>query len=170
MEIITLAQYPATKFDAGSKVEFTIKNFGIKTNGSLSGLNGVIKFDPENLETSFFKVTVDSKSINTNNNLRDNHLKKSEYFDVEKFKTIEFKSTKLTKTSLPGRYNTTGVLTIKGVSKQISFDFVVNEKQGLEVFEGEFEINRRDFGIGGSSMTLADNLQVHLSVIVLKQQ
>ena len=75
--------------DAGSSVHFVIKNFGVKTGGDFKGLKGVIKFDPASLATSFFDVTVDVNTINTDNNMRDDHLKESEYFDVAKYKTIK---------------------------------------------------------------------------------
>jgi polyisoprenoid-binding protein YceI len=55
-------------------------------------------------------------------------------------------------------------ITIKGVTKPVEFGFGATPKNGGYAFDGEFTINRRDFGVGGSSISLSDNLTVALSV------
>jgi polyisoprenoid-binding protein YceI len=159
------AQRSLTPVDAGSKVHFVIKNFSIKTGGDFSGLKGLIKFDPDHFATSSFDVSVDAKTVDTDNGSRDNHLRKEEYFDAEKYPTINFKSTKVTRSSKAGRFFVFGNLTIKGVTKPIQFPFGVQPKDGGYVFDGEFQVNRRDFGVGGSSISLADKLTVSLWVL-----
>src|SRR5258706_4533080 len=71
--------------DEGSKVKFVIKNFGINTGGTFNGLDGAVIFDPANLANAPFEVSVDAKTVDTDVESRDNHLRKEEYFDVEKF-------------------------------------------------------------------------------------
>ncbi len=159
------AQRVLSPIDGSSKVHFVIKNFGIKTGGDFKGLKGTIKFLPANLAASAFDVTVDAATINTDNESRDEHLKKDEYFDVTAHKTIEFKSTKITLSSTAGRYYMFGNLTIKGVTKPVEFGFSAKPKDGGYIFDGEFKINRRDFGVGGSSVSMSDNLTVTLSVL-----
>ena len=163
-----IAQSTYTPVDAGSKVHFVIKNFGIKTGGDFTGLKGSIEFDPVNFAASSFNVTVDAATINTDNSSRDGHLKKSEYFDVAKYKVISFKSTKVVKSSVAGRFYVYGDLTIKGVTKPVEFGFGATPKNGGYVFDGEFTINRRNFGVGGSSVSMSDNLNVSLSVFAKK--
>jgi polyisoprenoid-binding protein YceI len=150
--------------DKGSKVKFNIKNFGINTGGTFEGLTGTIVFDANNPGAGTFNVTVDAKTVDTDNGGRDNHLRKSEYFDVEKYPKLSFASTKITKTNAAGYFYMFGKLTIKGVTKEISFPFTANVKDGGYLFEGSFKINRRDFGVGGSSVSMGDNLSVTLSV------
>jgi polyisoprenoid-binding protein YceI len=159
-----IAQSTLTPVDADSRVHFVIKNFGIRTGGDFRGLRGNIKFYPANLPASAFDVTVEAGTIDTDNESRDEHLRKAEYFDVAAFKTIQFKSTKITLSSVAGRYFLFGNLTIKGVTKPVQFGFGAVPKNGGYVFDGEFKINRRDFGVGGSSVSLSDNLTVTLSV------
>ncbi len=159
------AQSTYTAVDESSKVHFVIKNFGIKTGGDFSGLKGTIKFDPEKLSSSAFDVTVDANTIDTDNESRDGHLRKAEYFDVATYKTIHFKSTKITPSNIAGRFYVFGELTIKGVTKPVQFGFGATAKDGGYVFDGEFTINRRDFGVGGSSVSMSDNLTVSLSVV-----
>ena len=144
--------------DTDNSVTFTIKNFGINTNGEFKGLKGTINWVPENPATSAFNVSIDAGTVNTDIDSRDNHLRSEEYFNVAKYSAINFVSTAVS----PG--NITGNLTIKGITKQISFPFTVTPSGSSYLFEGNFTINRRDFGVGGNSMVLSDNVNVHLKV------
>jgi len=158
------AQTAYTPIDDGSRVHFVIKNFAIKTGGDFTGLKGTIKFDPEKYAFSSFDVTVDASTVDTDNSSRDGHLKKAEYFDVDTYKTLHFKSTKIVKSTAEGRFYMYGELTIKAVTKPVEFGFGATAKNGGYVFDGSFDINRRDFGVGGSSISMADNLTVSLTV------
>lgn len=154
--------------DAGSKVHFVIKNFGIKTGGDFTGLKGTIVFNPKALSSSQFTVSVNAATIDTDNGTRDKHLRKSEYFDVEKYPLISFVSTKITESSNAGRFYVTGNLSIKGVTKAIQFGFSATPTANGYIFSGGFEINRRDYNVGGSSISLADNLNISLSILANK--
>lgn len=158
------AQKVLTPTDEGSKVHFVIKNFGIKTGGDFTGLKGTIKFDPKNAALWSFDVTVDANTIDTDNSTRDGHLRKSEYFDVKDYPLIHMVSTKIEGTSTAGTYMLNANLTIKDVTKSIRFPFKVNAKGDGYVFTGSFPMNRRDFNVGGDSISMADNLTVTLSV------
>jgi len=157
-----------TPVDAGSKVRFVIKNFGINTGGTFEGLAGSIIFDPANLAGASFSVSVDAKSVDTDLEARDNHLRKEEYFDVEKYPKLSFRSTKITTTNKEGYLFMFGVITIKNISKEISFPFKQTSKDGGILFEGEFKLNRRDFGVGGKSFSMSDELNVELSIFAKK--
>ncbi len=154
--------------DAGSKVRFVIKNFGINTGGTFEGLAGNIIFDPANLTGASFNVSVDTKSVDTDIEARDNHLRKEEYFDVEKYPKLSFRSTKITTTNKEGYLYMFGVITIKNISKEVSFPFKQTSKDDGILFEGEFKLNRRDFGVGGKSFSLSDELNVELSIFAKK--
>ena len=156
--------------DAGSSVHFVIKNIGVKTGGDFTGLSGTVNFNPKALASSSMNVSVKSNTVNTSNGSRDKHLNKAEYFDTEKYPTITFVSTKISESTVAGRYFVAGNLTIKGVTKPVQFGFSAAAAAGTAyVFAGEFEINRRDFGVGGNSMVLADKLKVSLSVTATKK-
>jgi polyisoprenoid-binding protein YceI len=164
---ITFAQkYTAT--DAGSRVHFVIKNFGIKTGGDFTGLKGSIVFDPNALNTSTFNVSVNSNTVDTDNGSRDKHLRKEEYFNVEKYPLLTFVSTKITRSTSAGRFYVVGNITIKGITKAIEFGFSAAPTTTGYFFKGEFEINRRDFGVGGSSVSMSDNLKVTLEIAANK--
>ena len=150
--------------NADSKVHFIIKNFGIKANGYFTGIKGDIEFYPANLASSFFNITIDANTIDTDNETRDIHLRASEYFNTNSFPNIKFVSTKLFLSSILGKYYMYGNITIKGITKPIEFTFDALQKNGGYIFNGEFKINRIDFGVGTSSTFLSDKLTVSLSV------
>lgn len=152
--------------DEKSEVKFTIKNFSLNTSGSLNGLKGTINFDPVDFSNSSFNVSVDVSTINTGIDARDNHLKKEDYFDVEKFPVISFVSTDITGSQ--NDYNVTGKLTIKGTIKTISFPFTVQNQDNGIILTGEFSINRKDFNVGGGSAVLGNNVNVSLKVFAIK--
>ncbi|MEO8768710.1 MAG: YceI family protein [Ferruginibacter sp.] len=155
--------YPS---DAGSNIHFVIKNFGIKTGGDFSGLKGTIKFDSKNPSNASFDVSVNSSTINTDNDSRDGHLKKEEYFDVKKYPAIHLVSTKIQGTTKAGRYQFTGNLTIKKTTKPVTFQFTAVEKDGGYLFvSDDITINRRDFEVGSNSISLADELKLTISVL-----
>ena len=165
VSIQLFAQTSYTPKDDGSKVHFVIKNFGVNTGGDFTGLAGSIVFDPNNLTTANFDVSVDASTIDTDIESRDRDMKKEEYFDVKTYPRMTFKSTKVTKTNKADYLYMFGNITIKGVTKEVKFPFKATPKDGGYFFEGTFKLNRRDFGVGSSSMSLADELTVTLSVL-----
>lgn len=156
-------------FNEESKVHFVIKNFGINTGGELSGLKGNISFNPQDLASADFNVSVDVKTIDTDNESRDEHLRSDDYFDEEKFPLITIKSTKIeTDKNDPQDYYFTGTLTIHDVTKPISFPFKATAQGDNYLFKGSFEINRLDYGVGGNSAVMSDNVKVSLSILARK--
>ena len=101
-------------------------------------------------------------SINTGIKKRDKDLKKKEYFDLDNFKDIEIKSVKLytTDNAYAGLFD----VTIKGVTKQVEIPFEFNTLANETEIKGTFTINRRDFGVGGSSMIMGDNVTVSIDI------
>ena len=163
--IFASAQYKPV--EKGSEIKFKVKNFGFNVNGSFSGLDGTIQFDPDNLGTASFDVSVDANTIFTDNNSRDNHLREDTYFDVKNYPRIRFVSTKITTSNKKGTLFIFGKLTIKNETKEISFPFTAEPSDGGYLFKGGFKINRHDYGVGGSS-TISDSVDLSLSVLAKK--
>ncbi len=153
--------------DNKSSVKFAIKNFSINTGGDFKGLEGDIEFDKANPEKAIFNISVDATTVNTGNDSRDGHLRKDEYFDVTKYPRISFKSEKVT--ARGDNFSVSGQLTIKGTTKSILIPFKTELKDDGYLFEGSFQLNRRDFKVGGNSMVLGDNVTVSLSVFAKKK-
>jgi polyisoprenoid-binding protein YceI len=149
--------------ESGSKVQFTIKNFGFNVGGSFRGIRGDIRFNPDSLSAARFEVAVEASTIDTDNDLRDGHLREEDYLDVKKYPHIRFVSEQV-RTKRKGEYEMTGKLTIRDKTKSISFPFAAAASGKGYLFTGSFKISRKDFDVGGSS-TISDNLTVNLKVL-----
>jgi len=145
-----------------SVVQFSIKNFGISVSGTLTGLEGNILFDPAHPEQASFNVSIPSASVNTDNELRDSHLKNETYFDAVHYPLITFVSTRVT-SGQQGLLNAFGNLTIKNHTREVLLPFTAVTTGNGYLFTGQFSINRKDFGIGGTSI-IGDTATIHLSV------
>jgi len=154
--------------DQGSNIGFEIKNFGINTHGSFSGLDGKIVWDGKDPSKDGFDVSIGAASINTDNTMRDEHLRKEAYFDVDHYPRIRLVSTEITGPDKSGHYTFHGKLTIKDVTGDISFRFIATPLGEDIIFKGDFSLNRRDYHVGGSS-TISNNLSVSLTVLAKKQ-
>ena len=146
-----------------SEISFKIKNAGATVTGRFTGLQTTLKFSPDKLSSSSLDGSVDVATIKTGIDKRDKDLLEEKYFDADKFKKIELKSTKLYKKGeqFAGLFN----VTIKGVTKQVEVPFEFKQTGSDATFNSSFTINRRDFGVGGKSMMMSDDLTVN---IVLK--
>ena len=145
-----------------ASVTFKIKNAGLTVEGSLKGFTGELLFDANALTHSQLSGSVQVATINTGINKRDEHLKSPDYFDVNKYKTIQLKS----KTIYRKNEDFSGIfdLTIKNITRQVEIPFNFKQTGNKAVFEGNFLIDRRDFGVGGNSFILGD--KVTISIIV----
>ena len=138
---------------AHSLVEFSVRHMMFATvKGRFSTFEGVIKGDPKDLTNATFEATIDAASIDTREGQRDNHLRSADFFDVEKFPKITFRSTQVTKTG-DNTYKVTGDLTIRGVTRPVTLDVEFtgqgkdpwgNQRIGLSA---KGSINRKDFGL-----------------------
>ncbi len=147
-----------------STVQFSLKNFGFKTGGSLGAPEGDIVFDPEDPAKSTFKVSIKTESVNTDNNSRDEHLREADYFDVKNYPYIRFVSQSVKAGSKKGSFTAMGTLTIKNKTKEIELPFTAVKNGSGYLFTGSFKMNRRDFDIGGSS-TISNELTVDIKVM-----
>ncbi|MFI5161709.1 MAG: YceI family protein [Sphingobacteriales bacterium] len=166
--LLTAGSYAFAQYkpvDQGSSLQFTIKNFGFDVTGSFTGLKGSIKFDPQNVTESSFDVTIDANTVNTDNSLRDSHLRDNTYFDVKNYPVMRFVSSKVTAND--GGYVIAGKLTIKKQTRDISFPFTASPSADGYLFKGSFKINRKDFDVGGTS-TISNELEVSLNIIAKK--
>lgn len=136
-----------------SNIGFEVKHMMVsKVRGNFTSYEANVEADDlADLTTASIEFKIDVASIDTKSEDRDNHLKSADFFDVEKYPTITFKSTNIEKDG--DDYEVTGDLTIKGVTKQVTFDVEYGGKGtnpwGVEVygFEADTKINREDFDL-----------------------
>lgn len=150
-----------------STITFQIKNLGVNTSGSFSGLKGDIQFDPANLEHSSIEASIDANTINTENDSRDEHLKSDDYFDVAKYPKITIRSVSFKHNSGD---NYTGIfnLTIKDKTNKVEFPFTYSETGNTASFKGSFKIQRSDYGIGGRFSVMSNNATIFIEVATSK--
>jgi polyisoprenoid-binding protein YceI len=104
-----------------SQVNFQIRHSEVSTvRGSISGVTGTVVWDDKDLSKSSVEATINTTTVTTNNEKRDGHLKSPDFFNVEKFPTMTFKSTSVTGT--PGKLQVIGDLTLAGVTKSVTLD------------------------------------------------
>lgn len=151
-----------------SDISFKIKNAGFTVNGKFSGLAGSVFFDANKNAGNKIEVYLDANTINTGNTTRDSHLKKDEYFSIDKFPEIRMNASTFTREA-DGKFKGLFTLTLKGISKIIPVIFSYTEKDAKANFEGTFTINRLDYKIGSSSFILSDNVTIHINLACIKK-
>jgi polyisoprenoid-binding protein YceI len=147
-------------------VIFHIKNAGIIVDGKFSGIAAAIKFDENDLENSSIYASVKATTVNTGIGKRDEHLRKEEYFHVDKYPKIEMRSTSFTKTAkgFNGQFD----VTIKGKTKNISVPFTFDNQGSTGKFKGNLKLDRLDFEVGESGFVLDDDVKIDISLSVKK--
>ena len=139
---------------AHSVAEFKVKHMMISNvKGHFAKVSGTLTLDTSNLANSQVEASVDAASIETRDAQRDAHLKSADFFDVEKFPTLSFKSTRVKSTG-DGELAVAGDLTIHGVTRKVVFavegptapakDPWGNTRIGVSATT---KINRKDFGL-----------------------
>ena len=146
-------------------VKFSLKMLGVSVDGNLGGIAANLTF--ENNEPSDIYATVKTNTVNTNNSLRDTHLKeKPEYFEPEKFPTITMRSKTISKNG--SSFKAVFDVTIKGVTKQVNVPFTFEESGNSGTFKSMFTINRRDWKFGGNTLGMGDTVTINILLNVKK--
>ena len=138
---------------AHSQVGFRVRHLGFsKVKGNFGEYNVTVRFDGEHLDSLETEVTIRADSIDTGNTDRDNHLRSGDFFDVEVYPTLEFKSTSVTPRS-GDKFDMEGELTMHGITRPVTLrgEFLgeANDPWGNRriAFEAETRINRKDFDL-----------------------
>jgi len=104
-----------------TQVNFEIRHMGVSTvRGSISGVTGTVVWDEKDPSKSSVEATIDATTVSTNNANRDKDLRSAGFFNVEKFPTLTFKSTSVTRSN--GKLQVVGDLTLTGVTKSVTLD------------------------------------------------
>lgn len=169
---VSIAAHAQWTIDKGhSKFTFIAGHHGIsEVDGYFKKFDGKITATKDDLSDAVFEVTIESASLNTDLEMRDNHLKSEDMFNVAQFPALIFKSTSLKKIQ-GNKYTMFGNLTIKGVTKVVTFDVTMNgpaahpdpknkiPQLGIKALT---TIKRSDFGIGSKLPTImvSDEIQI----------
>ncbi|MGA3246015.1 MAG: YceI family protein [Bacteroidota bacterium] len=148
------AQKPGWNLDkAHSSIGFSIKHMVIsEVTGNFKDFDISFKSTKSDFTDASVDATIKVASINTDNEKRDGHLKTDDFFNVEKFPLITFKSTSFEKVG-ENKYKITGDLTIRDVTKKVTFDATYNGSikapWGAEIYswKATVSVNRFDYGL-----------------------
>ncbi len=167
----------AYAFDkAHSFIGFKVKHMGlIEVPGFFRDFTGTVNFDAKDISKSTVEFSAKATSVDTGVAARDNHLRTADFFEVEKFPDLTFKSTKVEKKG--DGWMLTGDFTLKGVTKSITFPFQISgwlpadQRSGGKMgITAETSINRRDYGVNyGNTLpsgvaALSDNVKIVLQI------
>lgn len=150
------------------KVEFKVKNMGLDVSGTMNVIAIQFKQPSADPATWSLEGSAAPETISTGIALRDKHLKKSDYFDIEKYPVIRLQSTGI-KAKGKDNYEGTFSLMLKGITKTVVIPFTVLKKDTTNNIEAEFSINRLDFGLGEESSILKDNVKIRVNVQIVAQ-
>jgi polyisoprenoid-binding protein YceI len=149
-----------------SSVGFVVRHMIVsKVRGQFGAFKGTIAYDPARIERSTVEVEIDATSIDTREPKRDAHLRSADFFDVEKFPTLAFRSTSVKRTD-DDTLEVAGDLTIHGVTRSVTL--VVDELGGGKdpwgndrlAWSGRLAINRKDFGLNWNQLLEAGGVLV----------
>jgi polyisoprenoid-binding protein YceI len=136
-----------------SGINFSVRHMVVsKVRGRFAKFSGELAIDDADLTRSSVDVAIDAASIDTGNAQRDGHLRSADFFDVETFPELRFRSTRIDKRG-DDRYAVVGQLTIRDVTREVSLDVEYggrardpwgNERLG---FVATAKVDRKDFGL-----------------------
>ncbi len=165
-----------------TQVEFSAKHLGMMTvRGYFDEVSTTADIDPAHPETASVEATISTASIRTNNGVRDNDLRSSNFLEVEKYPVITFKSTSV-EAAGPDHYTLTGDLTIKSTTRPVSLqvtkygEFNDPGMMGHRIAYGATtKINRKDFGVSlhmvlDGRLVVGEEIQITIEGEIVEQQ
>jgi polyisoprenoid-binding protein YceI len=166
---------------AHTSVQFAVRHLMISNvRGEFTKLTGKVEVDEAAPAAARIEATIDAASIDTRNRKRDDHLRSPDFLNVEKFPTIEFRSTKIEKVA-DASWKVTGNLTLHGVTREVGLDLQgptqqVKDTRGLHVgAQATTTINRKDFGINwnesldGGGVLIGEEVSITIDVEVIRK-
>ena len=162
---------------------FSVKHLIISSvNGTLGDVTGKVEMDDKDVTKSKVEVSIDLKGINTRQPKRDDHLRSPDFFDVDKFPALTFKSTKIEKGE-GSKLKVTGDLSMHGVTKSVTLDGeltaeVTNPFSGAKArgFSGNTMLNRKDFGLNwnktleAGGVLVGEEVKVSVEAEIVKKE
>lgn len=152
-----------------SKLTFSVTHLGISSvDGLFNKFNASATTNKADFSDAVFELSVEVPSINTQVEMRDNHLRSADFFEVEKYPSMTFKSTSITKVS-KDKYKLNGNLTLRGITKPVTMDLWyrgtienAQSKSTVSGFQLTGIVKRSDFGVGPKfpSPILSDEVQI----------
>jgi polyisoprenoid-binding protein YceI len=164
-----------------AEIGFAVRHLMLSTvRGRFGAVTGTVQFDETNPTASKVDVTIDVASIDTRQEMRDNHLRSPDFFDAANHASIRFVSKKI-EGDVTGDFKLIGDLTIRGVTREVALDASLqgrgidpwgNDRMG---FEAKGKINRNDFGLTwnqaleAGGVVVGEEVKLSLDVEIVKE-
>jgi len=166
---------------AHAEIGFAVRHLMIATiRGRFGAVTGTVTLDEKHPRNAKVDVTVDVSSIDTRQEMRDNHLRSPDFFDVANFPSMRFVSTKI-EGDITGEFKVIGDLTIRGTTREVTLN-VVNEGRGMDPWGNErtgisatAKISRSAFGLTwnqaleAGGVAVGDEVKLSLDVELVRQ-
>jgi len=158
-----------------SAAQFSVRHLGVSTvRGAFTKVSGSAIHDPADPSKDSLEATIDTTSVDTRVEMRDNDLRSPHFLDAQKFPTITFRS-KTTKVAGPGKLLITGDLTLHGVTKEVVLDVdgpsaAIKDPWGNQRIgaSATTKIVRQDFGVSGAAGVVGDEITITLDVELIQ--
>lgn len=160
---------------AHSAINFSINHFFTPVNGTFDDYDATVIFDPENLEESMIDVEIPVTSINTKNERRDNHLQSEDFFNAEKWPSIQFTSNSIESRG-DNQFVAIGEMTIRDVTREFELPFTLQgvmdhpmeENKVVAGIVAETSLMRTDYGVGvgdwAATAVVGDEVDIELNL------
>ncbi len=164
-----------------TQVEFSAKHLGMMTvHGHFTDVSADGDIHPDHPESSTVRVTIQTASIRTNHEARDNDLRSANFLDTDQFPLATFTSTSVEPAG-PDSYTITGDLTIKGTTHPVALQVrkygeFSDPMMGHRIaYSAGTQINRKDFGLSFNMMldgrfVVSDEIQIMIEGELVEQQ
>ena len=167
---------------AHTAAQFAVKHMMISTvRGEFKGVTGTVIWDDQDVTKSSVEVTIDAKTVNTGEEKRDQDLRSANFFEVDKYPALTFKSKKV-ESAGSGKLKVTGDLTMHGVTKEVVLDVdgpsaAVKDPWGntRSAAGATTKLNRQDFGVkwnanlDGGGVVVSDTVTITIDLEMTKQ-
>jgi polyisoprenoid-binding protein YceI len=167
---------------AHTVVEFAAKHMMVSTvKGRFGGVSGTLRIDEERPELSSVTATIDTASVDTGQQMRDDHLRSADFFDAETYPAIAFRSRKVERKS-GDDWRITGDLTIRDVTKEVvletEFAGQIRDAFGKQraAFTAKTQVNRKDFGLNwngvieAGGVVVGDKIRIELNIAAVRDE
>ena len=158
-----------------SSAQFSVRHLGVSTvRGAFTKVSGTVQYDPAHPARTSIQVTIQSASVDTRVDMRDNDLRSPNFLDVQKYPTITFQSKKV-EAEGAGKLKVTGDITIHGVTKEAVLD-VDGPSEAMKDPWGNLrmgasattKVNRKDFGVNGAPGVVGDEITITLDIEMIR--
>jgi polyisoprenoid-binding protein YceI len=148
-------------------VDFKIRNLGLNVDGFFKTATITSNFKSEDTSQWTLSGSLKVNTINTGNKKRDKHLLEEDYFDANTYPEINIEATNFKKTS-EANYKVTVRLTIKKTTKTFQIPMLIANDNRSLILKTYFEIDRRDYDVGGRSFVLSDTVKINVNYTLIK--